>query len=156
MKRRRKELGLTGSGATTKHLPRNEKEQLVLDAMDRDPVRHQGVRAIQQNIAYYEGKHLTRDYVSEIMHTHDTDGFKKRDPTSKRINRFPRVPLGIHEQWAGDGHNKLYSIGFPIWAVVESGSGKWLGAWVVLSNRTGDTIAYLFLCLVEKMGGNIA
>ena len=155
VKRRRKELGLTGSGATTKSLPMNEREQLVLDAMDRDPARHQGVRAIQQNIAYYDGKHLTRDFVSEVMHVHDNDGFNKRDPTSKKIFRSPRVPLGIHEQWSGDGHDKLYSISFPIWAIVESGSSKWLGAWVVPSNRTANTVAYLFLCLVEKLGGSL-
>ena len=50
VKRHCKELGLPVSGATTKHLPRNEKEQLVLDAMDHDPAGHQGVCAIQQNI----------------------------------------------------------------------------------------------------------
>ena len=89
------------------------------------------------------------------MHVHDNDGFNKRDPTSKKIFHSLRVPLGIHEQWSGDGHDKLYSISFPIWAVVESGSSKWLGAWVVLSNQTVDTVAYLFLCLVEKLGGSL-
>ena len=57
------------------------------------------------------------------------------------------------ERWAGDGHDKLYSIGFPIWAVVDDAMSKWLGAWVVLSNRMGNIIGYLFLTLVEKYSG---
>ena len=30
---------------------------------------------------------------------------------------------------------------------------KWLGAWVVPSNRMGNVIAYLWLCAVQKYGG---
>ena len=87
------------------------------------------------------------------MHAHDDDGFKHRDPTSKKVLRFPKVPIGIHERWAGDGHDKLYKIGFPIWAIVDDATGKWLGAWVVPSNRMGEIVAYLFLCCVEEYGG---
>jgi len=61
-----------------------------------------------------------------------------------------KVPIGIHERWAGDGHDKLYKIGFPIWAVIDDATGKWLDAWVIPSNRIGVIIGYLFLCLVEK------
>jgi hypothetical protein len=50
---------------------------------------------------------------------HDPDGFEKRDPTSKKILRFPKIPIGIHERWSCDGHDKLYKIGFPVWAIVD-------------------------------------
>ena len=91
--------------------------------------------------------------VSDIMHTHDPDGFKKQHPSAKKIFRVPKVPIGIHERWAGDGHDKLYKIGFPIWAIVDDATGKWLGAWVVPSNRLNVIVVYLFLCCVEKYGG---
>ncbi|KAF8164040.1 hypothetical protein K438DRAFT_1775735 [Mycena galopus ATCC 62051] len=52
-----------------------------------------------------------------------------------------------------DGHDKLYKIGFPIWMMVDDVTDKILKAWVVPSNRMGDVIAYLFLCLVEEYGG---
>ena len=52
-----------------------------------------------------------------------------------------------------DGHDKLYKIGFPIWAIVDDATSKWLGAWVVPSNRMGNVIAYLWLCAVQKYGG---
>ena len=89
----------------------------------------------------------------EIMHIHDDSGFTLRDPSSKQIFRVKKVPIGIHERWAGDGHDKLYKIGFPVWAVVDDATGKWLGAWVVPSNRMGYIIGYLYLCMVELFGG---
>lgn len=153
VKRRRNELGLTGSRTNTKNMPRQEAEQLVLDQMDKDPSRRQGIRTIQAKIAFEKEQHLTRDFVSKVMHTHDDAGFKFRDPSSKKTFRVKKVPIGIHERWAGDGHDKLYKIGFPIWAVVDDATGKWLDAWVVPSNRMGVIIGYLFLCLVEKYGG---
>ena len=53
----------------------------------------------------------------------------------------------------GDGHDKLYHIGFPVWAVVNDATAHWLAAWVVPSNQMGDIIVYLYLSLIEKMGG---
>lgn len=91
--------------------------------------------------------------MSDIMHLHDNDAFEGREPFAKRVHRVPKYPIGIHEQWSGDGHDKLYKIGFPIWAMVDNATGKWLGAWVVPSNRMGEIVAYLFLCLVEKYEG---
>lgn len=96
---------------------------------------------------------ITRKFVSDIMHLHDNDAFADREPDAKKIFRTPKHPIGIHERWAGDGHDKLYKIGFPIWAMVDDATGKWLGAWVVPSNLMGEIVAYLFLCLVEKFGG---
>jgi hypothetical protein len=89
------------------------------------------------------------------MHIHDADGFFARAPGAASIKRVPKVPLGIHERWSGDGHDKLYKIGFPIWAVVDDATGTWLGAWVVPSNRMGEIIGYLYLCLVEKYRGEL-
>lgn len=137
-------------------MPRQEAEQLVLAQMDKDPSRRQGVRTIQGKIAFHTHHHLTRGFVSEIMHTHDDGGFAFRDPSSKKIFQVKKVPIGIHECWAGDGHDKLNKIGFPVWAVVDNASGKWLGAWVVPSNRVGHVVAYMYLCLIELFGGEFA
>ncbi|KAF7971586.1 hypothetical protein HWV62_20752 [Athelia sp. TMB] len=153
VKRRRKELGLLGSGPTTRALPHAVKEQMVVDQLNRDPAKRHGVRTIMQKVAFNEHTHLTKKFVSDIMHLHDNDAFATREPTAKRIHRFPKYPIGIHERWSGDGHDKLYKIGFPIWAMVDDATGKWLGAWVVPSNRMGEIVAYLFLCLVEKFEG---
>ena len=87
------------------------------------------------------------------MHLHDADAFLAQAPGAVSIKHVPKVPVGIHEHWSGDGHDKLYKIGFPIWAVVDDATGRWLGAWVVPSNRMGDLIGYLYLCLVEKYRG---
>ena len=46
-----------------------------------------------------------------------------------------------------------YCIKFPIWAIVDDATSKWLDAWIVPSNPMGEVIRYLFLCLVEKYGG---
>ena len=64
-----------------------EAEQLVLDQMEHDPARHQGPRTIRHKLAGRTGHHLTRDhdFIAKTMQTHDSDGFEKRDPTSKRI-----------------------------------------------------------------------
>ena len=137
-------------------MPRQEAEQLVLDQMDKDPSRRQGVRTIQAKVAFESSHHLGRDFVSEIMHTHDDTGFAFRDPSSKKTFRVKRVPIGIHERWAADGHDKLCKIGFPVWAVVDDATAKWLGAWVVPNNRMGHVVAYLYLCLVELFGGEFA
>ena len=87
------------------------------------------------------------------MHIHDNDAFNKHEPAAKHVFRVPKHPIGIHEHWLGDGHDKLYKIGFPVWAMVDDATGKWLGAWVVPSNCMGEIVAYLFLCLVEKYEG---
>lgn len=125
----------------------------MIDQMDKDPSRRQGVRTIQAKIAFDAKQHLPRDFISDVMHTHDNKGFTFHDPSSKKIFQVAKVPIGIHERWAGDGHEKLYKIGFPIWAVVDDTTGKWIGVWVIPSNRMGYIIGYLFLCLVELFGG---
>ena len=96
------------------NMPQQEAEQLVLDQMDKDPLRRQGVQTIQAKIAFDAEQHLPRDFVSDIMHTHNDEGFAFRDPSSKKIFRVAKVPIGIHECWAGDGHDKLNKIGFPV------------------------------------------
>ena len=96
---------------------------------------------------------ISSDFISEVMHTHDREAFATREPTAKRIHRVKKHPIGIHQRWSADGHDKLYKIGFPIWAIVDDATSKWLGAWVVPSNRMGNVVAYLWLYAVEKYGG---
>ncbi|KAF8168900.1 hypothetical protein BJ912DRAFT_862426, partial [Pholiota molesta] len=153
VKRRRKQLGLKGSGATTREMPHLEKLALILHEMDLDPSRGHGLDNIRARIAFDFGIHLTRDFISDVMHTQDAEGFHLREPGAKKIPRTRKNPIGIHERWSGDGHDKLNSIGFPIWAVVDEATSKWLGGWVLPSNRLGTIIAYVYLCLVETYGG---
>lgn len=105
-------------------------EQLVLKALDKDPAKCSGVRTIHQEIAFNDGIHLTQysdplclcelclltffasDFVSEVMHTHDSDAFAACEPTAKCTFRVKKYPIGIHQRWAADGHDKLYKIGF--------------------------------------------
>ncbi|KAJ3762218.1 hypothetical protein EV360DRAFT_36154 [Lentinula raphanica] len=156
VKNRRKELNLKGSRGVMKNMDaagEAEAEQLILNEMSKDPAQRAGVGTIQAKVAYNTGTHLPRHLVSDVMHIHAAEGFEKREPTAKKINRVPKIPLGIHHRWAGDGHDKLYKIGFPIWAVVDDATGKYLGGWVVPSNRMANIVAYCFLLLVEEYGG---
>lgn len=108
---------------------------------------------LRQKIASNGGVHLKRDFITSVMKDCDYGGFDMRQPTAKKIQRFPKVPLGINERWSADGHDKLNRIGFQIWAIVDDGSGKLLNAWLVPSNRHAETIGYLLLCQVEASGG---
>ena len=58
--RRRKALGIKGSGATTKELTDTEKRQLILDQMAKHPTRGMGPRRMQEAIAADAGVQLTR------------------------------------------------------------------------------------------------
>jgi hypothetical protein len=131
-----------------------EKVQLIIDELDKDVSGSRGLENIKARLAFL-GIHLTRDFISDIMHEFEAEGFDHREPGAKKILRIAKNPLavGIHERWAGDGHDKLYGIGFPIWAVVDDATSRWLGAWVVPSNRMGNIVGYLFLALVKKYGG---
>lgn len=153
IKRRRSALGLHGSRSKKNNLPLDEKRQLVLDQLEKDPTKKRGLANIKARIAFDNGIHLTRDEIANIMHTEDPEGFLGREPGAKKIIRVSKVPIGIHERWSADGHDKLYSIGLPIWAVVDDATSKWLRAWVVPSNRMGDIIVYCYLNLVEEYRG---
>ncbi|PPQ94879.1 hypothetical protein CVT25_004622 [Psilocybe cyanescens] len=155
IKRRRLDLGVHSarSGIQKRLLSYQDKTQIVLNQLEKDPSNGQGLSNIKNHIAHDQGIHLLRDDISHIMHTHDPEGFRACEPGAKKIPRTARNPVGIHERWAGDGHDKLYKIGFPIWAVVDNASAKWLNGWVVPSNQMGDIIVYLFLCLVLEYKG---
>ena len=87
------------------------------------------------------------------MHTHNKKAFIAWESTAKHIFRTKIYPLGIHQRWSADGHDKLYKIGFPIWAIIDEASSHWLDGWIILSNWMGNIVVYLWLCNVEKYGG---
>lgn len=66
MWRRRQELGLTGSGATTRKISLPEKRQLIVDQLAKDPSSHRGPKTVQANILYETGVNLTRYVVLSI------------------------------------------------------------------------------------------
>ena len=63
------------------------------------------------------------------------EGFNNREPASRQIRHSQLISLRSHHEWSGDGHDKLVSIGFPIWGIQDKFSGKWLGLWVVPCNQ---------------------
>ena len=127
----------------------------MLTELDEDISRGRGLDNIQRCISFNHGIQLTQDFISNVMHAIDGDGFLLREPTSKKVVRIKKAPIGIHERWSGDGHDKLCSIGYPIWAVVDDTTSKWLGGWVVPNNRMGRIIGFLYLCLVEEFEGKL-
>ncbi|KAG6885793.1 hypothetical protein C0992_004893 [Termitomyces sp. T32_za158] len=128
VKHRRQELGLKGPWSTKKSLDPAVGKQIVVDEMANDLSRHTGSRMMQQRIAFHTGVQLTCDFVNDVMHNHDAEGFVLCNPTSKRVFRVKKFPVGIHHCWAADGHDKLYKIGFPIWAIIEDATSNWLDA----------------------------
>ncbi|KAH9884127.1 hypothetical protein C8Q73DRAFT_749482 [Cubamyces lactineus] len=151
--RRRKQYGIQASGATTRNMPVTQKRQLILDQMAKHPTRGVGPRRIKEAIAADTGYQLTRDYISQEMHSLDGEGFQLRHPRTKKKHRVALVVLGPDYEWSCDGHDKLASIGFPIWGIRDVWSGKWLGLWVVPNNRLKVVVAYLYLSLVRELGG---
>ncbi|KIJ25003.1 hypothetical protein M422DRAFT_194010, partial [Sphaerobolus stellatus SS14] len=123
--RRKKDYGIMDSHTTTCTLPDTVKSQLVVDQLEMDPGRRQGPAVIKESIRMKTGYDLTRALVN----------------------------LGIHEEWSGDGHNKLKRIGFAIYGIRDVWSGKWPGLWVIPDNRLKDAVAYLWLSLVEEYEG---
>ncbi|KAH7869316.1 uncharacterized protein C8R40DRAFT_1241123 [Lentinula edodes] len=144
---------IKASRVTTATMPEIDKRQAVFDEMAKDPNGQRGPRIIKERIALDQGIHLTRLYVENTMRAQDPEGFQSREPASKKISRSVLICIGPHQEWSGDGHDKLAGIGFPIWGVRDVWSGKWLGLWVVPNNRLKDSIAYLFLKLVHEYGG---
>jgi len=153
VKRQRTKLNLLGSRSKRSGLTDKDKEQIVLQQLEKDPAKGRGIGVTKTYIAYDQGVHLTRDFISKVMHVHDPTGLIECAPGSLKVRRDIKVPLGVHERWSGDGHDKLYKIGFLIWAIVDDGCGEWLGGWIVPSNQQGNTVGYLYLCLVEKYRG---
>ena len=97
--------------------------------------------------------HSVSDWISEAMHELDPGAFASCVPTAKQVHQVPMVALGIHHHCSANGHDKLNKIGFPVWAIRDMWSGKWLGIWVVLDNHLKVVIAYLYLSLIEKYSG---
>ena len=134
-------------------MPYQEMVQLVVEELNCDHARSRGVQNIQAKITFNCGVTLSWDFVFDIMHTHDEEGFRMHDLSSKHTLRVIKTNIGIHEHWLGDGHDKLYSIRFPIWVVMDEATTKWMGAWIVPSKRLRDVVGYLCLCLIKKFGG---
>ncbi|EFI28278.1 hypothetical protein CC1G_14303 [Coprinopsis cinerea okayama7 len=153
VKKRRNELKLYGSRSKQVTWTFEEVQHLVLQILETDPTKSHGKSTVQDLIAFRFQKHIPRHLITDVMHIHDPEGFVYRSPNSKRIYRFKKVPVGIHERWAADGHDKLSRIGFPVYAFVDDATGRWLAAWVVPNNRLNNVIGYLFLLLVEKYKG---
>ncbi|KAG6835988.1 hypothetical protein H0H93_012470 [Arthromyces matolae] len=144
VKRARGFLDLSGGSKNLKKLDPQVAEQLVLDQLDLDSTKGAGPRTIRHRIASRKQEHLPRAFVAETMKAHDPEGFEKRTPGARKIVRVLKVPLGIHERWSCDGHDKLYKIGLPLYGFVDEATGAWLYADVAPSNRQNIIIGEIF------------
>ena len=74
-------------------------------------------------------------------------------PTYQQIKCIALTSDGPNNVWCCDGHDKLMKYGFAIWGLRDKFSRKWLGLWVVPNNRIGIVVAFLWLTVVRKLGG---
>ncbi|KAK7055719.1 hypothetical protein R3P38DRAFT_2848683 [Favolaschia claudopus] len=96
-------------------------------------------------------KNLKLEHQIELSATGTVQG----RPIKYKIFRAPKYPVSIPQRpqrRAGEGHDKLYKISFPVWALVDDATAMTLQAWVCPSNRLSKTVVSKFLCLVEKHG----
>lgn len=81
------------------------------------------------------------------------DGFEKRKPDRKKINRQVLVALGPDAEWSLDGFDKLMVAGFAIYGIRDKWSRFFLYYVVVPSNRYAAVIGVIYLQCVRKYGG---
>jgi hypothetical protein len=115
--------------------------QLVLDQLEKDPNCRKGPWLIREAIQFDTGINLTRcatlslclstnmmlsfrDSVTNEMRIHDPEGFELRQPSCAKIHQTVLVSIGPHEIWSKDGHDKLSTIGFPVYGIRDVWSGK--------------------------------
>ncbi|RXW23239.1 hypothetical protein EST38_g2615 [Candolleomyces aberdarensis] len=153
IKRWRGSLTLLKSRKVAKTTHLQLLEQAILNQMESDPSGRHGVRSIWSRLAFEENLHVPRRIVAEVMHVHAPEGFEYRAPEGRNPTRTEKFPLGPHERWSCDGHDKLNKIGCSIYGIVDDATSRYLGIWVVPSNREGTVVAYLYLSLVLSYGG---
>ncbi|KIJ36436.1 hypothetical protein M422DRAFT_179437 [Sphaerobolus stellatus SS14] len=146
-------FNLRSSALTTRTLPESVRRQLILDELDKDPRSQKGPATIKDSIREATGTHLSRDYIAAEMRCLDPQGFAIHQPGTRKVRQSKLVVLGPHYEWSGDGHDKLLEIGFPIWGIRDVWTGVWLGLWVLPNNRLKIVIGYIYLLLIEKLGG---
>jgi hypothetical protein len=95
------------------------------------------------------------DTIGQIQKIVDPEGVAGRHPKARRITRTALTSAGPNEVWCCDGHDKLCKYGFAIWGLRDKFSRKWLGLWVLPSNRFGVVVAYLWLSVVRDLGGEL-
>lgn len=96
-----------------------------------------------------------RDIVRAIMKDHFPDGFDQRSRSALNRTRHTATiqSFGPNEQLSIDGHDKLLSIGFPIYGMKDKYSRKWISLATAPSNRTNMVTGYLFLKVVKSLQG---
>jgi hypothetical protein len=95
----------------------------------------------------------TRNFVDATMHEYCMEGFQCRHPEACKVVHVPLTSLGPNDEWSGDGHDKLKKIGMAVYGIRDKASGKWLSLKIMPNNRLNIAVAYLYLCLVEELGG---
>ncbi|KAK6974879.1 hypothetical protein R3P38DRAFT_2583362 [Favolaschia claudopus] len=153
VQRRLSALGLFAAKKTREKLTFEQAEQLVVSELDNDPAQRAGVQTIKARVAMNADEILPKSLVAYIMHLHAPEGFAAREPTAKKIFRVPKYPVGSDQRWSGDGHDKLYKIGFPLYGYCDDATAMGLQYRICPSNRYGKAVLYIWLDLVEDRGG---
>ncbi|KAF8998856.1 hypothetical protein BDQ17DRAFT_1328645 [Cyathus striatus] len=89
--RRKGQLGLHSSRLTTLKLSEDEKRQLILDQMSKDPKGKMGPRTVKKGIFEDTGISLTRDYIIEAMRTLAPEAYDARSPAHAKEKRKNRL-----------------------------------------------------------------
>jgi hypothetical protein len=83
----------------------------------------------------------------------DVELAKERAPWTKVVRRSVFDSAGPNEQWACDGHDKLSSIGLPVYGFRDKYGRKLLDAYLCPSNRVGRIVLRLYWETVKDIGG---
>ncbi|KAG8988790.1 hypothetical protein FRB90_002535 [Tulasnella sp. 427] len=151
--RARAKYKITASGGNLKRLGAEEAKKLVVEAIERNPSRTHGLRSTCSSIQAETGLSLPQKFVHGVMKEIDPKGFEERHPGTRILHRGVLTSGGLHDEWSGDGHDKLGRYGLWIWGVREKLSRQWLGVRVVPNNRVKEVVAYVWLEIVERVGG---
>ena len=73
-------------------MPHQEKVQLIIGELDKDISGSRGLDNIKARLAF-QGIHLTRDFISDVMHEFEAEGFDHREPGAKKILRIAKNPI---------------------------------------------------------------
>jgi len=82
IKHRRNDLQLFRPHSKLQWLTEKEKEQVILQQLDKDPSKGQGLSTIKNHITHDQGIQLLCDTISGIMHLHNADVFLAPEPGS--------------------------------------------------------------------------
>jgi hypothetical protein len=103
-----------------------------------------------------------RDFIRSVLSDFCPEGLAARFPGATKIYRSHLSAEGPNHQHHADGHDKLNAqgldmggVGLLIYGIKDQWSSFLLHLVVVPSNRLGDTVAHIYLDMLEAHRGTI-